>query len=283
MAAKKSKENPYKWSNGTYHSRPEGKEHRDDEPAKPKSPIRKVTLDKAPPGTYDIGLDRQEGALRRGLGDLLAQLDPKTGTQSTRLSSDLLLGMQDIARQRGQYQEDYGTETGGVERGYQQTLDDLLTQEQGVQREYGLLGNQQSQAFRAAGLEGGAGAQAAAKRTANQALDVAPITTARTRATEQRGLSLDDLLRQYNRAMDPTSGSFALQGGQLGLNYKRSSEDNANTLAIGRREANRQIQELATNRMQEYLSGGGKRQLTFNLQKPKQKAQYLKYRKLGVF
>jgi hypothetical protein len=277
----------YKWPNGSYHARPFGKAHRDDKPAKgkpkPKSSIRKVMLNKAPPGTYDIGLDRQEGALRRGLGDLLERLDPKTGTDSTRMSSDLLLGMQDIARQRGQYEQDYGTETSGVERGYQQSLQDLLSQEQGVRRSYGQLGNQQAQAFRASGLEGGATAQATAKRASNQAIDVAPITTARTRATEQRKLSLDDLLRQHNRAMDPKTGTFALQGGQLGLNYTRQSEDNASQLAIGRREANRQIKELATNRMQEYLAGGGRRDLKFNLKKPKQRAQYRKFKKLGVF
>ena len=104
MAAKKSKANPYLWSNGTWHSRPEGKKYRQ------ATTTRKITLTRAPAGSYDPGLDAQERAAKRGLDQLIEDAQ-RTGRYET---GDLELGEEDLKRQQRELDEDYRTGVEGV-------------------------------------------------------------------------------------------------------------------------------------------------------------------------
>jgi hypothetical protein len=242
--------------------------------AKGKKGKRKlVKLKDAPPGTYDIGLDAAQRAAERGYGNLLGDL--KLGRR--RSATDFGLAQTDIGRQKTEFGQDIATQRGDVERQYKQTLDDLLSQRQGIERNYGRLGNQQRQAFQSAGLsEGGAGQQAAAKRATNLAIEERPLDVAKSRATEARSLSLNDLLRQQNRATDPTTGAFARALGQVGLNYQRGGTDAARTQTQAHDELLAYRSDLGKTRMQEYLEGGGRRKVSLG---PKQRKRY---RKLGV-
>ena len=244
MAAKKSKENPYLWSNGTWHSRPQGKQYR--EPAKK---TKTVTLTKAPAGSYDPALDAQERAAKRGFEDLLEDAE-RTGKRET---TDWTLGRGDLARQKVELDEDIGVAREGVERSYKQTIDDML-------RNYGQLGRQQGERQRAAGLlyGGGAAEQATQKRAANQAIE-------KSRTDEARQVSLDDLLRQQQRGVATADRA----GGELNLGYQRAQEDrNLFQIPRARREFEAFKQDLGESRMAQYLQGGGKLTQTVKV-KPK--------------
>lgn len=116
-------------------------------------------------GTYDPQLDQQLGAARRGFGDL----------------------KEDLGIQESRQIQDYGFATGDVERGYGRSLADLLTNRGragedynrsvgNVKLNYSRLANAQAQAQNAGGVLGGAIEQAKAKRAANQAREIEPIT-----------------------------------------------------------------------------------------------------------
>lgn len=246
---------------GKVHSRPFGKRARErakrQARAKAKPKFKTITLKKAPPGYYDIGLDAQERAARRGLRQLTEDIAPKVGTQNVRARRDLILSGIETGRQRRELNEDVTTERAGVERSYGQTMADLLRSEQEVQRGYQRLGTQQSQAIQAAGLaEGGAGLQAAGKRAANQAWDIAPINVNRQRTTQQRQLSLDDLLRQQQRGQQ----GLTRQAGATGLAYNREAQDRSTQLKRAREEMGAFASDLTKTRMQSYLEAGGRRQ-----------------------
>lgn len=250
--------------------------------AKKKKPAKKniktVRIKSAPPGSYDIGLDFQEQAARRGLQDLIGPQGDITWGK-TYAESDRGTALADLARQRTELSQDYETGKANVETGYQRTLADLLTQQQGIERGYQILGNRQAQTARAAGVAyGGAREQAAQKRAANQAIDIAPITVARTRAGEDRQNSLDSLLREYTRGGE----SIDRGQGQLETDYTR----NLRSLDLQGNRAQREMTaltgDLAKTRMQQYLEGGGVRTRKFNLAKPKQRKQYRRLKRQGV-
>jgi hypothetical protein len=242
-----------------------------------KKNVKKATIKKAPPGTYDPALDYQQRAAQRGLRDLIGAEGDYTRRGQYALE-DLTIGGEDIARQRREMGEDYGVNVADVEQGYRRTMEDLLSQEQGVIRDYQRLGNRQAQNFRASGLAGGAVQQAQQKRATNQAIDIAPINVSRTRAGENRQASLDDLLRQYTRGGETLDRGV----GELGRGYARETTDLDILGRRAQRETGIQSRELGQTRMQQYLQGGGQRQVKFNLNKPKQKAKYQRFRKLGV-
>lgn len=141
--------------------------------AKKKAPPKKkgFTPFKAPvnppPGTYDPSIDAQVRASGRGYGDL---------------SQDYTVG-------KTRAQDDYLVATGDLTTSRDRSLSDLLAARSragedynaniaGLDRSYLRLGDQQTQAANAAGvLGGGVLAQALAKRTANEAIDRAPIDT----------------------------------------------------------------------------------------------------------
>jgi hypothetical protein len=236
MAAKKSAKYPYKWSDGTWHSIPDA-QHKANvaaQKAKPAAPGKPIV----PTGTYDPNLDAQLYASRRGLQDLVGlSYDQASNTYGGDIGKALERGSSDFIRQTGQLKEDYDTGVGRTEQGYQRSLSDLLTSRArggedyrttlaNLQRNYDILGTNQSAAARKAGVaSGGAFAQSAQKRAANQALEKAPIDTAyqraltdsqtaQTRLGEDRQNTLADLMRQWSRGT-----------GELGINYQRSTED----------------------------------------------------------
>lgn len=220
-----------------------------------------VTLKKPPPGSYDIGLDQQVGASRRGLKDLVADIAPTgskkipAGTEALRSFVDTTLARQENARQTGYLGQDYLTGVGRENLGYQQTLQDLAAQTDTLKRNYAQLGNTQRQNFQAAGLaEGGAVAQAAAKRAVNQAVEQKPIDIATQRAGVTHQQSLDDMLRQQQRG----AADLKSQLGQVNLTYGRGVQDRATQLTRARREANQFGRDVAAVKMQQYTSGGGR-------------------------
>lgn len=196
----------------------------------------KVKLKRALPGTYDKALDQQQRAAKRGLGQLIRDTR-RAGTYAT---SDYTTALGDITRQRGELGEDYRT---SVDR----TNEDVGLQRAGVERNYTRLANAQRQNFQAAGLaEGGAAAQAAAKRTANRAIEDAAITTAEHR-------TLDDLLRANTR------GGQALDRGvgQLGRDYQRGvTQREQVTIPRAKNEFEAFKTDLAETRMQQMVEGG---------------------------
>lgn len=195
----------------------------------------KVKLKKAPPGTYDPSLDMSRRAARRGLRDLLTDLN----TQGTYSSSDRLLALGDINRSRTELGEDYKTAR-------ERTLEDVGLQRQGVERNYGRLANSQRQSFNAAGLSaGGAVQQAAEKRAANRLLEDTAIDTAEHR-------TLDDLLRQNTRA--GTSLNRAVD--QVNIPYGRGVTERETAARRGRREFTEYKSDLAETAMRQATESG---------------------------
>jgi hypothetical protein len=190
-----------------------------------------------PSGLYDPSLDYQQQAASRGVQDLSAD----TTLGNARLQDDYNLGLgqntedtqygqgqldtshtrtlADIAQARGRANEDYGLATAALTR------------------RYGILGGQQGEAANAAGVgEGGALIQAQQKRTANQAIDQAPIDLGHNRTladlATQEGRTNEDYATQTARESQ-LSGRAA---GGLGLTYERGTQDANRTLARARRE-----------------------------------------------
>lgn len=116
---------------------------------RPFVPGQPFTANSLPPGTYDVALDQQLAASRRGLGYTEADL----ARAGTRESDDFQRGL-------AQLMQDRGHDTAALDLSY------------------GRLGATQYQAARAAGVaRGGALAQALQKRTENQGREQADITT----------------------------------------------------------------------------------------------------------
>ncbi len=183
---------------------------------------------RAPPGSYDPGLDAAERASQRGLADLLED----TGTANTRDFRDYTQGAGDLNRQRdegladllqgrGRFERDLGTaRTRGV-ADFEQSKGRLLgdytqsTARAGedygrnigeLDRGYGRLRDQQGQAAQQAGAaSGGALAQAVRKRTENQAWDRAPIDTNFKRGNQDRD-------ENYKRQTDDVNEGMRRQG-----------------------------------------------------------------------
>jgi hypothetical protein len=251
MADKKSAKYPHKWPDGTWHSIPWEQTERYKANATPNPP----------PGTYDPNLDSQAGASQRGLRDLLSDIgggtgDDPFGTQRGRAQNDFTTGLGQIAQGRERNTEDYNTATGNVNTGYQRNLSDLLqartrggedygTNVQTLQRNYQNLGTSQAGQQRKAGVSrGGAAAQAAAKRQANEGIERAPIDTAyqrfmqdstqtEGRLGEDKDRSLASLLTGYTRG----DQDLTTQGDRLALGFTRQDQDWTTQLERAKREA----------------------------------------------
>jgi hypothetical protein len=207
----------------------------------------------APPlGYYDPNLDAQQRAETRAFENTTDDI----GTATGRAGADLAIGTSRYGTEKTRAGQDYGTAVQGVERDAGRSLSDLILQRGrsgedyqktlgDLQRNYQTLANTQGEATRKAGAEatGGAYAQSARKRAANQALDQAPIDTAYQRFTadsqtaegrlgEDKANSLASLLQGYNRAnddLDWNQGSAALgyerQTGDLSTQLQRASDE----------------------------------------------------------
>jgi len=211
---------------------------------KPKPKAKPKGTPNIPPGSYDPILDANLRASERGLANLRADIEPDTGIQRIRAQDDYLVGDAEIQQAQKRAGEDYNTATGNVNTGYQRNLTDLLkaraqgsedygTSIAGVQRGFANLGTNQAGQQRKAGVwQGGAVAQAAQKRAANEQLARAPIDTAyqrfvadstqtEGRLNEDKGRSLADLLRARTRG-DEDLGTQSLK---LSTGFGRQNAD----------------------------------------------------------
>lgn len=228
---------------------------------------KRRTLLRPPPGSYDPALDAQERAANRGLGDLVLDTE-KSGSRSL---TDYLLGQGDLTRQRGEFGEDVAGQRAGLESSYGRSLSDLLTERTQagedytrnlaqLQRNYDRLGSAQAGQQRKAGVSaGGAGAQAARKRSENQAWERAPIDTgfgrfneasklAETRLGEDKATSLANILQAERRGY----GDLDRAGGTANLNYQRGTEDLTSQLARAKVENTFYGQDIAAARQAQY-------------------------------
>lgn len=246
MADQKSAKYPHKWPDGTWHSIPWDQTKRAKETGTPNPP----------PGTYDPGLDSSLGQANRGLRDILADIG-EGGTQRVRAEDDYAVGLGGIQQRRDRNTEDYNTGKTDVETGYNRNLSDLLqartrgTDDYGtnistLQRNFANLGTAQGEAQRKAGAMAGSGAamQAARKRTANEAIERAPIDTAyqrfmadsnttQGRLGEDKTRSLSGLLTAYTRG----DQDLTTEGNQLGLGFTRQGQDWNTQVTRAQREA----------------------------------------------
>lgn len=149
-----------------------------------------------PPGAYDPALDAAYDSAARGFRYGVED----TATADLRGTNDYGFNRDQIVRQRDQTLadmltahtregQDYSANTANLARSYQQ------------------LGNSQREGAQASGVAaGGALAQALAKRTANQAIDQAPIDTGHQRAQE----NYDVGVKRTNEGADLDLGRLAV-------------------------------------------------------------------------
>lgn len=199
-----------------------------------------------PSGTYDPNLDFQQGAETRGYENTL---DDAT-TRGQDLDFDLGIGRSIYDRDKTRTGEDYDTGKAAIERSSGRSLSDLLlnrsrtgedyqTTLTDLTRNYQRLGDSQNQQINKAGAEatGGAYAQSARKRAANQELDKAPIDlaynrfmtdsgTSETRLGEDKATSLSDLLTGRTRQDEDLDTNW----GNTSLGYTRAKRDLGSTV-----------------------------------------------------
>ena len=171
---------------------------------------------KPPPyGTYDPSLDQQLRAARRGLGDLI-----NTARQTNaRNTEDLNIGDSAITNAGGT--GSYDTSLADLLTARARGQQDFTAATQERQRQYGILATHQSEQAAAAGVLGGAIAQAAQKRAANQGREQAQSqqafdrfltdsTTDQTRLGNSRDMALGANQLAFNRSYqdlyDPETG-----------------------------------------------------------------------------
>jgi hypothetical protein len=199
------------------------------------------SLPRPPAGTYDPAIDAAERAAQRGYGDLQSD----TSRDSTRAASDFGIGLSDITQTRDygladilrgktRAGEDINAQGGQIAQDYSRGLADLLTaRTRGgedyrssvatLDRNYQQLGGHQGQATAAAGAgAGGALAQALQKRTANEAIQRAPIDTNYNRFTadsaqaETRlGQNRDEAVAQLDQARQRGIEDYGTQQDRL--------------------------------------------------------------------
>lgn len=226
-------------------------------------------LTSPPPGTYDPAIDAQVGQSDRGLQDLLSAYIANYGEPGTQLGGrageDFQTGQANIQRNLGYGLADVNQgadrSLADLQRSSGRSLADLLTNRgragqdyasnvEGLHRNFAQLGEAQTQAARAAGVQrGGALAQALAKRQANEAIDRKPMDTGFARFNQdsqlQQGrLGEDTALGTSRIGEDRTTGLSRLNAGatadlsSLRTGYVRGAEDANTQLGIAGREAN---------------------------------------------
>jgi hypothetical protein len=219
MARRKRPGLRYKWSNGTYHTRPEGAAHRSTAKKGDGGKKKTQTPARPPAGTYDPAIDAAVEAAKRGYGDLQADFVRDYGDTGTggRAANDYQTALAQIALGRTRSTEDRDRALGDVRTGYQR------------------LGRQQSEGARVAGVtSAGLLGRQRAIRAANQAHDEAPIQQAFTRQGQD----------------------FDTAQGQLGLNYQRGLTDAQTGLARAGRETNQFGIDSAQTRLYQATQSG---------------------------
>lgn len=231
-----------------------------------KPPAKPVPFTSPPAGTYDPSIDQQVDAAGRGLG--YAEQD--YGVNVGRTREDFKNAYSDTARGFDRSKEDIGfaaddawtryqRETGDLQRTGQRNISDLdRTLGRGEQdysqartyagqdkdralaqiaRNYAILGNQQAQGARAAGVaQGGALQQALEKRRANESLDQQPVNQAYDRTVtgldqnigrlrEDVGTGKTRSAEDYWRGMQGVQDWANQTGRDIGTASERLGED----------------------------------------------------------
>lgn len=188
--------------------------------------IPDAPITQAPPGTYDPSLDAQ--AENAKLGFLFNGQD--FTTQSNRLGEDYQTAL-------GRLGQNHGSTLADLLTGYQRNTGDLNTQLGYANQDYGTatanlgrqyqnLGINQAGAIRSAGAgEGGALAQALAKRTANQGIDQSGLDTQHNRQVAGINTDLSRLNQDYNTGVSRENTNYGNQTYDLGLNNQRAGGD----------------------------------------------------------
>lgn len=191
-----------------------------------------------PVGSYDPALDAQLGQQTRGLENLVG-LAPNTATGDYGGSTGTTVdrATRDLIRGSGYYDTDLQTGTDRTNLTYGRSLDDLLKQRDRdkadygtnlatLQRNYDTLGTNQNAGIRKAGVAGGGAIQQAMdKRTANQALDKAPIDLAYNRALENSQTSEARLGQDKTYDLGQLQTTHDRGVGELGVSTGRTIDD----------------------------------------------------------
>ena len=158
---------------------------------------------------------------------------------------------QDLATALARASQDYGLSNDSLQRGEGRGLADLLTARQrgdedyqnqikALQRQYDILGENQLQAVNQAGdTEGGALAQALQKRTANQAIDRAPLDTNYQRFVSDNTLAQQRLQEDANANLAGLQLSYGRGTGDYQTQFDRGMA--AAQLGVGRAEGSNAI------------------------------------------
>lgn len=200
-----------------------------------------------PAGLYDPSLDYQQQAATRGVQDLSADTYRNFGIQGGkalpvgRAYNDYQLGLTQNS-QDSQYAQDqlataHNRAFVDVGTGLTRAKENHDTALANLARSYNILGQNQAQSANAAGLvQGGALAQAASKRAANQAIDQQPIDTSYSREVQ----NLETQGQRANEDYGTQSARDTLLSGrnvgQLGLSYQRQTQDANTALSRAQRE-----------------------------------------------
>lgn len=248
----------------------------------------------APPaGSYDPNLDASLSSAQRGYTDLQGDIE-RSGVRAAsdfglgqgQLETRRSQGLADIMRSRTRAGEDFGAQRAGVEQASGRSLSDILRSRRrgsedyassiaNLNRQYSQLGDRQRQGAQQAGVaRGGALQQAAAKRTANQALDRQPMDTnygrfvadsgqAEQRLGQDKATSLGRIGTAETRAGEDAAtaeqrlnlGVDTAQG-DLALGYQRNNEDSTTKLQRAGRELGFFTQDTNANRFWQALNSG---------------------------
>lgn len=178
-----------------------------------------------PPGFYDPAIDAQVRASSRGLADLFAD----TSTARLRGANDHTTARDDIFRQRDEGLADllsgYNRGLADSQLGETRLGEDHSTAVENLMRSYTRLGGQQAQLASMAGLGGSAAAQSASKRSANEALDQAPIDTGYQRNLADLLTGRQRMTEDYGTNVTRTTQAADRGAGQLDLGWGRQQED----------------------------------------------------------
>jgi hypothetical protein len=225
---------------------------------KPRPKGRTVTLSRPPAGTYDVQLDADERAAKRGYGNTLEDVL----RSRERGATDFGLGQADIQRQQGEVNRQYGESLSDLIRSRTQGQQDYGTNIQTIARNFSRLGNNQAQQGRRAGLGSGFQAQAQRKRAANEQIERAPVDLGFQRFLEGSKLAETRLGEAKQRGLDEVSRS----GGQLNLGYERGEEDLGVTERRAGTEFQNYLQDVSAARQAQY--GGPLPKVTLPASRP---------------
>lgn len=188
-------------------------------------------LSRPPAGTYDPGLDAQLRAANRGYGDVQQDID----IAGSRASGDYATG-------RARAEQGFGRSLADILRQRVRTGEDVVNQIHGVRRQFASQGRQQGEGAARRGVtQGGTLAASLAKRTANQALTMAPIEQNYHRFLDDSSRGEQELYQDYG---DPTTGLYA----RMDTDFARGAGDRAMQLGRAGRENTFYGQDIAEQR-----------------------------------